>query len=347
METEWGTVLNPRVRVLKPGAEAVVSCILKDSDGEKDRYRFWTVRDKAALKIYDFESVSDGVRLSILLTSILNDAEGDPRKLAAITRAATVFHGITAQLAAGETAKVLEALQTLDLENLPKTLAAIFEMIEGAVLIAEGQEEKALEVLDRCLTHRPDLPRALRLKSEVCLSLRRFDDVVRAEREYLKIIVDDPDAFFNIGNAFRELKKVDEAIEAHRKGADCDPEDAPNRLRLGILLAGRGRPVEAKKHLVDAFNRSDDAAEAYTEAAGEIMKTDAMELLRDLAAGQAKEQEEDAGPLYHQGHALRRLGSHEEARKTLARARELDKDELFSSELLEELACTLVHLVLG
>ncbi len=344
MGTEWGEILNPRVRLNRTGSEAEVSCLLKDSDGLKDRFRFWAVRDGEAWKIFDFESVTDGFRLSLLLTSFLTELEGDPQKVASLRPALIALQRAVARMNLGEMDEALDDLRAINLDLLPDTMSAIVEMLEGAILVGIGEAEEGLAVLERCLKRKPDLPRALRLKSEVCLQLGRFEKAVRAEEAYLKIIADDPDAYLNIGIALRELGRTGEAVEAHRKGAACDPEDPWNLLRLGILLAGRDGNGEAKKSLLEAFSRAGDADEVYSEAVGELMETGAAGLLLDLALDRAGKRPGDAEPLYHQGHALRRLGRHEEAREVLARARELDKDEFWWAELLEELACTLAHL---
>ncbi len=330
---EWGEVRNARIRRLKGGTEAEVSCILKDSLGAKEPYRFWTVKGEAGWKIFDFESVAGGIRLSVIMAGFLSRSDDAPQKLAALRPSTLALQRAVNHIAAGMTQEALEEIRAIRVEEFPDAWAAVVEMLEASILFDEWKLGETLAALERCLRRKPDLPRALRLKSEICRELKRPEDVIEAETAHLKIIAGDADAYYNIGYACREIGRIEDAVEAHRKGAACDPEDLRNRLLLWVLLAERGRTEEAKKHLEDALSLS-----------LELMKTQAMELLLHIARRQAAERPSEPEPLHHLGHALRRLARPDEARRILEKVREADKDELLSSEIAEELACTLAHL---
>jgi len=341
----WGELRQVSIRRAAGKPKAEVACVLRDADGERDRMRFWVAKEAEDWKVYDFESVNDGVRLTIVMAGFMTDV-ADPKRAAALGRAGRALQQATARLAAGELDEALADLRKVDPNVLPDSIASLCDMLEGGILYGQGKGDDALVALDRALRKCPDLPRAHQLRWEICRDLGRHADAAHSANEFLRILGDDSGAYLVLGLALRDLGRADEAVEAHRKGAACDDEDVANRWRLGILLALRKEPEGSRKTILDALARAgDEAPSVYGEVAEELMKLEDPAVLLDVARDQGARRKEDARPLYHEGHALRRLGRHEEAERVLRKGIEKDReDELYTAELREELACTLAHL---
>lgn len=72
-----------------------------------------------------------------------------------------------------------------------------------------------------------------------------------AEEMYRLATRTEPDyvmAWFNLGNALDELKRLPEAIEAYQKAVSLDPRYADAHFNLGMALERVGQGAQALKH---------------------------------------------------------------------------------------------------
>lgn len=340
----WTGARVTRVNVAGGKPEAEVFAWVKTRE-EKSLYRFWVVKDGDAWKVYDFEEQAEGLRVSFIFSALLREA-GDKKAFSRLAETAALLQGAVKKAAEGEIEAALGQLREASQRPLPAVFDGYLDMMEGGLLLTLGREEEALVVLDRALGKRQDLARAWQLKGEACHELERYEECIRAHGEFLKRVGDDPQACLQTGLSHKELGRREEAAAALRKGMAADDDEFRNRFELAKLLAEDGKPDEAKKLFLAAFEREGELDDLYAEASEALLAGDAPGVLLDLARDQAKRRggDPDAALLLHEGHALRRLGKHDEAVKALRAGLAADADEEHGGSLKEELACALVHL---
>ena len=332
----WTGARVTRVNVAGGKAEAEVFAWVRTGE-EKSLYRFWVAKDGDTWKVYDFEEQAEGLRVSFILSALLQEA-GDKKAFSRLAETAALLQGAVKKAAAGELEAALGQLREASKQRLPAMFDGYLDMMEGGFLVTLGREEEALLALDRALGKRQDLARAWQLKGEACHALERYEDCIRAHGEYLKRVGDDPHAWLQIGLSHKEAGHREDAVAALRKGIAADDEEFRNRFELAKLLAEDRKPEEAKTLFLAAFEREGEQDDLYAEAAEALMAGDAPGLLLDLARDQAKRRggDPDAALLLHEGHALRRLGKHDEAVKSLRAGLAADTDEEHGSALRSE-----------
>ena len=85
-------------------------------------------------------------------------------------------------------------------------------------------------------------------------------------QELAKSVESNPSAngYLNLGNAYAEQTRFDEAVEAYKKGLAINPNHSAILSNLGVSLYQMGRFSEAKDQFEKALkNNSDDAATTY------------------------------------------------------------------------------------
>ena len=164
-------------------------------------------------------------------------------------------------------------------------------MVLGQLYTVKHQNEKAEEQFKAAQNIDPD-------SEEVVLNLSRLyaenGDLPHAAKVIEAVPVSErtPKMEFTLGAVYDQLKRTKDAIDAYKRAADLDPEDAHN---LGAL---------AQALLND--NQLDEALKEY----------------RQLADADP----EDAGTLVHISEILRRQGKYEEALATVKKAVKKDPD---------------------
>jgi tetratricopeptide (TPR) repeat protein len=164
-------------------------------------------------------------------------------------------------------------------------------MVLGQLYTVKHQNEKAEEQFKAAQDIDPD-------SEEVVLNLSRLyaenGDLAHAAKVIEAVPVSErtPKMEFTLGAVYDQLKRTKDAIEAYKRAADLDPEDAHN---LGAL---------AQALLND--NQLDEALKEY----------------RQLAEADP----EDASTLVHISEILRRQGKYEEALATVKKAVKKDPD---------------------
>lgn len=133
----------------------------------------------------------------------------------------------------------------------------------GAVLLAEGDLERAEANFRLALEFAPGLPEA-RMNLGV-LALRR-DRPAIAERELRAAIglrEDFPEAWANLGAALEGSGRLSEAEGAYLRALALHPGLAFARRNLGRLLLAAGRHTEARAHLLRLLESDPGDAEAH------------------------------------------------------------------------------------
>ncbi len=166
-------------------------------------------------------------------------------------------------------------------------------MVLGQLYTVKHQNEKAEEQFKAAQNLDPD-------SEEVVLNLSRLyaenGDLAHAAKVIEAVAVSErtPKMEFALGAVYDQLKRTKDAIDAYKRAADLDPEDAHNLAALAQALLND--------------NQLDEALKQY----------------RQLADADP----EDASTIVHISEILRRQGKYEEALTTIKKAVKKDPDSL-------------------
>src|SRR5512143_2663253 len=79
-----------------------------------------------------------------------------------------------------------------------------------------------------------------------------YEEAVKDFDEALKVRQDDPEVWYNRGNAFYRLGKLKEALQSYMKAVQLKPDFAQAHYNAGLVLTSLGRWDEA----IEAYQRT-------------------------------------------------------------------------------------------
>ena len=94
-----------------------------------------------------------------------------------------------------------------------------------------------------------------------------LDEAVASYCKALDIQPDYADAFFNLGNVFKEKGQLDEAVRNYHKNIAINPDNAKVHNNLGIALHDLGKLDEAVVHYHKALSIKPDYGDAHSNLA--------------------------------------------------------------------------------
>jgi tetratricopeptide (TPR) repeat protein len=166
----------------------------------------------------------------------------------------TLFSAAAGRVAVFVSRKQYErALQEIDAaERHAAKPDAKFVFMRAEVLEAEGQVDKALELLTGEIAKHPDDAPAYEARARVYLDARKYDLASADAEKGLSLTPDSLNFLTLHGAAQSALKNYARALDDYERAADLEPDSASVFEGWGQILEKAGRP--------------DDAARAYDEA---------------------------------------------------------------------------------
>ncbi|MBI4625478.1 MAG: tetratricopeptide repeat protein [Verrucomicrobia bacterium] len=133
----------------------------------------------------------------------------------------------------------------------------------GVIALQVGQNVVAVELIGRAAAVATDNPTILANLGEAYRRLHRLDDAIASFRRALDLQPDLPKALSNLGNALATQDRLDEAITCFRRALELEPDFANSHNNLGISLVHRGQLDEALACFQRALALKPDFAEAH------------------------------------------------------------------------------------
>ncbi|HEU5182051.1 MAG TPA: rhomboid family intramembrane serine protease [Candidatus Polarisedimenticolia bacterium] len=151
--------------------------------------------------------------------------------------AATLAQQAAEQLDAGHTD---EAIVTATAAIAHDDRDAVGHVVLGAARLRKGEQQGAVEELEKAVRLEPDYDYALSQLGFAYIQLDRTADAVRVLERAVKLNEDDAVAWANLGVLHARTDRPDEALRALKTALEKNPRLAFAHDALGIVLQGRG-----------------------------------------------------------------------------------------------------------
>jgi len=167
-----------------------------------------------------------------------------------------------ARSAAGD---IQAAMEALDIAIAAAPDAAPQAYYYRALLHLElGEDEAALEDLNKAIEQNPHFPEAFAARGNVLLSLGRPVSAVEDFNKALQFgLADEASVYINRGLAYFQMDIHDLAEQDFQKALELDPESAAAWFNLGSLYLQQGRDEEALEAFHKVVELNPDMAAAY------------------------------------------------------------------------------------
>ncbi|MBA4063141.1 MAG: hypothetical protein C0501_05405 [Isosphaera sp.] len=284
----WDSTAVRRVRWAADGSEAVVVAAHRrraEVGGEPVQLtikaRWWFVRRGGAWRVYDFEDLDGGVRLTAGMAALFAPAFRD--RLPQIQGAVAGLRDAQAALLDGDLDAVEAGLARVRTADLPAALDAVVTFLEAAARLGRGDPDGALKALDRAGELNPDMPGRHALRAAALNATGDHAGALAAADLYVSQLGPDADVDVHRGVALSWLNRAEEAAAAFRRALDDDPDskDALNGLRSVL-------PDGGKAELADRLARAPSAGRVFDDLVRAARADNDEEAVKALERGLRK-----------------------------------------------------------
>jgi tetratricopeptide (TPR) repeat protein len=147
------------------------------------------------------------------------------------------------------------------LKDYPKEAKKQYE--KATKLHAEGKQDEAIEHYQKALKVAPSMYFARNNLGSAYMESKRFDE---AEGEFRRVVEEnqaDANAYFNLANVYLLTKRFDQAIEFIKQGLSRQPRSALGHFLMGSVMLTQGNALEAEHNLRTALNEDPGMANAH------------------------------------------------------------------------------------
>lgn len=282
----WKWARITRAGVSENGRFAVAFVSHSGAD-ELDRrwMRWWLVRQADGWKVYDFESLDNGIRVSWMIAS----AASNQKQLPDWLKAGENLKAAQIRLKQGDFQGASDALLSLRDVKLPSQLDSVRFSLLGICEAGLDNHQKALEQFETALGLNADLPVARYHRGLSLMAVGDHAAAIKDLRWYSVIIGSDPVALVDLGDCYTWLDRFDDARKAYTQSLEDTP-NWPAVAGLALCLKNDELPLlgewflKLKNRAADYLNLMENlyyerdmnaAAQAITEAYAPVAGDDA------------------------------------------------------------------------
>ena len=141
----------------------------------------------------------------------------------------------------------------------------------GVIAFQAGKHELAIEYIGRAVRVRGDAVYFHNNLGEAYRALHRIPEAVACYRRALELQPDFAVAHYNLGNAFKDEGKLEEAVACWRRALELKPDYAEAHSSLGNALKDQGRLEDAVACWRQALQLNPSYAEAHNDLGNALL----------------------------------------------------------------------------
>lgn len=217
---DWNWSKVTRAGVSENGRFAVAFVSHAGEDGlSRRRFRWWLVKQADGWKVYDFESLDNGLRTSWLIATVA----ANPDRLPAWQSATNYLLVACTKLKQEDYDGASEYLLLARDASLPREFDAWRSALLGFCEAGLENYESALEHFERALALNDDMPMARYGRGRSLFALGDYNAAIKDLRWYTVIIGSDPIALIDLGDCYSWLDRYDDARKAYTQSLEDTP----------------------------------------------------------------------------------------------------------------------------
>jgi uncharacterized protein HemY len=256
--------------------EAVVIVRHKQSNGAMLKMRWWVTRRTRSWKVYDFEDLDTGLRLSTTAAAI--GGEGIAR-LSEVSRAtATVSDALRTVILQQDPEGADRKLRLVAGVKLPKQLEALRCLVRGMIRVHQNRFQEAVDAFDEAARFQVDMPIVDFWKGIAFNRMEKWDSALKHLEKYQELLGEDAEVCREMGLALRGLERFNDAARVYRKSLDLDPKDGDTFLGFLRSLGGN----DNKDDLAARFLKLDNLRENFDILAADCEEREFPGLLEPI-----------------------------------------------------------------
>jgi tetratricopeptide (TPR) repeat protein len=255
----WKDFEIRKVKIL-PAGEALAVVRHGTAEGLTLKMRWWLVRRPAGWKVYDFEDLDMGTRVTTMMGVA---AAAGPERAREIGRATAALRDVFVAVNAEDADTAERKLKEANAVRLPRRIDAVRWLATGMVRLLRGQFREALRALDQAAACNPDVPALDLLRGTAHNGLGEWATALRHLDTYRDLLGDDATVCRQRGDALRGLGRFRESAAQYRKALDYNPKEADAFLGLLHSLTEKDRRDDVPAR----FARLDNPRETFVACA--------------------------------------------------------------------------------
>ena len=272
----WTSSEFKQIKQLGKGEVAVIARHA-GPDGAIVKMRWWLTKRDGTWRIYDFEDLDMGMRMSTVAGTLGAAGVANVQRLAQPIQ--TVREALLAILVQRDADAAEKKLKQVEAVDLPGPIDVLRWFVTALIQMHRSQHREALGTLDRVVAIRPDMPIVDLLKGMCQNALREHDSALRHLRAYEKLLGDDTNVCRELGEALRSLNRLEEARAAYRKSLDYHPDNLDAYVGL---MRGLG-PGDARDELGPRFAKLANPREDFAMLQQECQQARDADALTQIA----------------------------------------------------------------
>jgi predicted Zn-dependent protease len=255
----WKTADLRNIRKM-PDDEAVVIARHHTPDGAVSKMRWWVTRRSGDWKVYDFEELSCGLRVTGEMAVALRAGRENVRES---VRAFVKVREALQAVDKGDADKADQKLKEIaGVRMLPK-MDSVRLLATALLHLQREQFKEAVATVDRARALNPDMPVLDLVRGNALNGLGQWAEALKHLEAYRDLLGEDEDVCERIGDSLRGLGRAEEAAASYRKALDHNPKQADSLLGLLRSL----RPQDRRDDVPARFARLDQPRETIVNIA--------------------------------------------------------------------------------
>jgi tetratricopeptide (TPR) repeat protein/uncharacterized protein HemY len=207
----------------QPDGDAVVLVRHEQQGGGVLKMRWWVSHRSGSWKIYDFEDLSTGLRITAIEASVFGQGVNLPQATLGIQKVGEAMQDVALRQDLDGAEKKLQEIAHL---KLPREIEAVRHLTLAMIHLHRNQPQPALDAMDQAQTFQADMPILDLLRGLALNQLRQPEKALKHLEAFRDLLGEDMVVCTQIGESLLWLQRFPEAAREYRKALDFNPQNA-------------------------------------------------------------------------------------------------------------------------
>jgi tetratricopeptide (TPR) repeat protein len=241
------------------------------------KVRWWLNKSGVNWKIWDFEVLGEGMRLSTIAAAMIPSSGLNGTAMSSNVTNGQQLIAAAASLKKGDWAGFETGLKALNGQPMMPIMLALQQLFWARLHVHQSDYPAVLKDCQAIESTGLDFPFVYEFYAIAYNKLGQYDKALESALKWENALGGESELYYQMGIALSHLKRNDEAAQAFEKSLDEDPEAAVSLVELSKLL-----PAGNKSKIADRFALSQSPATVFSNAAPILQRNRDLEGMQIL-----------------------------------------------------------------